>query len=147
MRCTPSSNALAGRSDCSSGSIAGSDAWPSGSGPGGSVGAGVSVDYSGAAAPLTAIGYTSKSKSPFLTTTLGTTTDTGSRIENLNRPAWPAAALGIGLSAGASAQLGTITFHKDILINDTFEIRSDASGPTDGVLDIIGGDISSTTPW
>ncbi len=59
-------------------------------GPGGSVGAGVSVDYSAALAKLTVLGYASTpsvgNDSP-LPLTLGTTINTGSRIENISATA------------------------------------------------------------
>jgi len=90
--------------------------------------------------------------------TLGTTTDTGSRIENINSTSYPFILAGIGLPAGASAQLGTITFHNANSPIGTFEIRSDANGPTDGVLEsgvsflesgasFIGDDITATTTF
>ena len=114
-------------------------------GPNGSQGAGVSVDYSEVLGTLAAIGYTSTPGGP-LPLTLGTTIDTGSRIENINSaciPTWPCT----GLAAGRSHQLGTVTFHKSQLFNGTLEIRSDADGPTDGVLDLAGREISATTTF
>ncbi len=110
-------------------------------GPNGSAGAGVSVDYSEALGTLTVIGFAA-TPGDALPIGLGTTTDTGTRIEQII-----SVALGAGLAAGQSHQLGTVTFHKSVLLNGTFEIRSDANGPTDGVLDFDGNDITATTTF
>ena len=117
-------------------------------GPAGVVGAGVSVDYSGA---LSVIGYASTPGTPpnLLPSRFSLTTDTGSRIHNINAYALlpPIGNVGIGLPAGASAQLGTVTFHYGGSPAGTFEIRSDANGPTDGVLDLSGEDLTPTTTY
>jgi hypothetical protein len=82
-----------------------------------------------------------------LPASLGTTTTTGSRVENINSAAIIFIGLGTGLTAaGQSHQLGTVTFHKSVDVgNGTFEITSDANGPSDGVLDLDGNAITDTT--
>ena len=112
----------------------------------GSAGAGVSVDYSGAMSALSVIGYASLTGGSILPNNIQAATDTGSQIENINRVCC-GYYYGIGLSPGASAQLGTVTFHRDSSPAGTFEIGSDANGPTDGVLNLIGGDITPTTTY
>jgi hypothetical protein len=52
--------------------------------------------------------------------------------------------IGTGLEAGQSHQLGYVTFDVAplaLLARDTYEIRSDADGPSDGVLDGDGNEI------
>jgi hypothetical protein len=115
-------------------------------GSAGSAGAGVSVDYSGAMSALSVIGYASLAGGSILPNHLRFATDTGSQIENINRVCCGYYG-GIGLVAGASAHLGTVTFHRNSSPAGTFEIGSDANGPTDGVLNLIGGDITSTTTF
>jgi len=120
-------------------------------GPAGSWGGGVSVDYSRAADALEVIGFMSTPSSlptDPLPMTLGATYDTGSRIENVNSAAAPWVGLGTGLTfAGQSHQLGTVTFRKNALAGGVWEIRSDANGPTDDVLDLGGNVITSTTTF
>ena len=118
-------------------------------GPAGSMGAGVSVDYSAVVPLLTVFGYANTPGIAALPIELMVVTDTGSRIENINSTSAPAPgwSLGIGLPAGASAQLGTITFHKSAAITGTVEIRSDANSLTDAVLDLSGGDLTATTTF
>jgi hypothetical protein len=111
----------------------------------GSEGAGVSVDYS-AAPGLTVVTFQSTSGGA-LPLALGTTTDTGTRIENINSASFPPF-FGTGLSAGQSHQLGTITFNKSGGVGaGAFEIQSDANGPSDGVLDLDGNVITFTTTF
>jgi len=114
-------------------------------GPNGSQGAGVSIDYSGVLSALEVIGYrsTPTGSLPFQ---LGSTTDTRTRVQNINSAALPPY-IGTGLAAGQSHQLGTVTFHKSVAFGDVLEIRSDANGPTDGVLDLDGNDITATTTF
>jgi hypothetical protein len=107
----------------------------------GTSGGGLSVDYT-EAIPATAVtGFRSLlSKKPvnwYLPLTLGTTTDTGAFIDNINAGASIALGNGFGLPAGASTYLGTVTFHQDVLVNGTFEITAGVNGPggTDGLLD------------
>ena len=119
-------------------------------GPDGSWGAGVSVDYSAALGKLTVLGFASTpsegndSPMPIM---VGTTSDTGSRIENINSLGLPPLGRGTGLSAGQSHQLGTVTFHKSALLIDTFEITVDVNGPTDDVLNFFGDVINATTTF
>ncbi len=114
-------------------------------GPNGSQGAGVSVDYS-MAPGLSVITFAATVGGP-LPLLLGTPYDTGSRIENINSAAF-VPYVGTGLAAGQSHQLGTVTFHKGYgLGSGFFEIRSDANGPTDDVLDLAGNVITSTTTF
>ena len=119
-------------------------------GPAGSTGAGVSVDYSAALGKLSVISFSSM-PSAFggaLPLTVGDTTDTGSRIDNINSVALIPFGLGTGLVAeGDSHMLGTVTFHKDVLVNETFEIRVDTNGPTDGVLNLAGEEIQNTSTF
>jgi len=78
---------------------------------------------------------------------LGTTTDTGTRIENINSASF-SPFFGTGLSAGQSHQLGTITFNKSGGVGaGAFEIQADANGPSDDVLDLDGNVITFTTTF
>jgi hypothetical protein len=110
----------------------------------GSQGAGVSVDWS--QTDLEMVSFLS-TPGGALPASLGTTTTTGSRVENINSAAIIFIGLGTGLTAaGQSHQLGTVTFHKSADVgNGTFEITSDANGPSDGVLDLDGNAITDTT--
>ena len=120
-------------------------------GPNGSTGAGVSVDYSTAVSSLSVLGYASTPSDPAtgddkLPLQLGSTTDTGTRIENINSSAL-VPYLGTGLSAGQSHQLGTVTFLSPSGIYGSPEIRPDTDGPTDIVRDSGGNDITATTTF
>lgn len=116
-------------------------------GPAGSQGGGVSVDYSGALPGVSVVAFASTIGGP-LPLLLGSTTDTGSRVENINSASFPPY-VGTGLTAaGQSHQLGTVTFNKDASLgNGTFEIRSDANGPTDDVLNLAGTVITGTSTF
>ena len=118
-------------------------------GPAGSTGAGVSVDYSQVAGlTVTSFASTPCTNPCSLPSTLGTTTDTGSRVENINSAAIIFAGFGTGLANGQSHQLGTVTFLKSAGVgNGTFEITSDANGGTDDVLDLFGNNITDTTTF
>jgi hypothetical protein len=113
-------------------------------GPGGSQGAGVSVDYSLATAGLTVMGYLSMPGGN-LPISLGVTADTGTRVQNINSGCL-CPFVGVGLLNGESHLLGTITFDATGLVG-SFSLTSDANGPTDGVLDLGGGNISGTTTF
>ena len=113
-------------------------------GPNGSAGAVVSVDYSAAASKLTVLGYASTPGGE-LPLQLGSPINTGTRIENINSVSF--SPFGVGLSAGQSHQLGTVTFHKGAIPDGTFEIQSDANGLTDTVLDGAANDITATTTF
>ncbi len=119
-------------------------------GPAGSIGAGVSVDYSAALPKLAVLGFAntpSEGADSPLPLTFLITTDTGSRVEGINSVALPGAGIGTGLAEGQSHQLGMVTFHKSVLPNGIFEIRSDANGPIDDVLDNPGDVITATTTF
>jgi len=117
-------------------------------GPNGAFGADVSVDYSEVLVALVVVGYASTPSGPELPGTLGAPYDTGDRIESINSIAFhPDLNLGIGLPAGQSHQLGTVTFHNIALTDGVFEIRSDADGPTNGVGDLFYNLITDTTTF
>jgi hypothetical protein len=119
-------------------------------GPGDSIGAGVSVDYTEAVATVGVTAFqalTTTLPLVYLPLALGTVTDTGTRVELIGAGAAPPVGSGIGLPSGVTAYLGTVTFHKDVLVNGTFEIAVDTGGAADGVLDGLGGDISASTTF
>jgi hypothetical protein len=121
-------------------------------GPGGSIGAGVSVDYAETAASYTVNGFKSfltKQPKQWLTFFASSTTNQPTFIDNIGAVAAPTIGLGLGLPAGQSAYLGTVTFHKDVLVGGTFEIKVGIFGPgnTDQVLDGAGNPIASTTTF
>jgi hypothetical protein len=81
---------------------------------------------------------------------LGTTTNQSPYIDNISAGAAPPLGVGIGLPAGQSAYLGTVTFHEDLLLyHHILEISVGTNGPggTDGVLDLAGNLIDSTTTF
>jgi len=119
-------------------------------GPGDSLGAGVSVDYTEAVDTITVTAFQAMTTTqPFfyLPLALGTPTDSGTQVELLGAGAAPPIGSGIGLPSGVSAYLGTVTFHKDALVNGTFEILVNTSGKDDGVLDGAGTEISASTTF
>jgi hypothetical protein len=119
-------------------------------GPNGTLGGGVSVDYSDAIPVLSVSGFramTTTVPSFHLPLQFGSASDTGVVIGNINAAAAPILNLGIGLPAGNTAYLGTVSFHKDTLVNGTFEIAVDTGGKDDGVLDGLGTDISASTTF
>jgi len=117
----------------------------------GSWGAGVSVDYTPTMPSYSVTGFkslTTKLPKVWLPSNIGTTTNQSPFIDNINSAALPAVGLGIGLSSGASAYLGTVTFQKDVVgVSGTFEIAVGTDGPgnTDGVLDGSGRGITAAT--
>ncbi len=121
-------------------------------GPGGSIGGGVSVNYGDALPKVGVTGFQSLSTTkPFvyLPLQVGSTTNISPYIDNINAAAAPPLGNGIGLPPGVTAYLGTVTFHKDVLINGTSEfiVGVDGPGGTDGILDGNGGNISGTTAF
>jgi len=115
-----------------------------------SLGAALSVDYSDALPKLSVTTFQSLSTTvPFfyLPLVLGTTFDSGTYIGNVTAGAAPAITQGIGLPAGATAYLGTVSFHKDQIINGTSEIRPNTDNAGDAVLDGAGTNISGTTTF
>ena len=113
-------------------------------GPNGSVGGGVSVDYSDGLPKVSVNTFAQFITSITLPSFLGTTTDTGTFIDNINSAASTFNNTGLGLASGQSAYLGTITFRKDVLINGTSDFIVGLEGPTDGILDGAAGDISDS---
>jgi hypothetical protein len=118
-------------------------------GPKGSWGAGVSLNYGKALPTLSVTGFQSlKSTLPsaYLRHPLGTTTNQSPYVVNINAAASPPIGFGIGLPAGKSAYLGTVTFHKAFVVDGTFEISVGIDGPThtDGVLDAFGNGVTAT---
>jgi hypothetical protein len=121
-------------------------------GAGGSIGAGVSVDYSPTIPSYSVTGFKSlltKQPSDWLTFFAGTTNNIPPFIENIGAVAAPTLGSGLGLPAGQSAYLGTVSFHKDLVVNGTFELTVGTNGPTgtDDVLDGDGGVITGTTTF
>jgi hypothetical protein len=105
-------------------------------GPGGLIGAAVSVDYGNYWSP-SVVQFRSFTTPIVLPHNLGTTTHQPPFIDNLNTVASPFAGNGIGLPAGQSAYLGTVSFHSPwSLAGDiVYEIAVGTDGPggTDGV--------------
>jgi hypothetical protein len=119
-------------------------------GPGDSIGAAVSVDYSDAVGTVVVTGTQSMSTTrPFfyLPLNLSEENDTGSIVEGINSGAAPPIEQGIGLPSGVSAYLGTVTFHKDVLVNGTFDILVGTFHVDDDVLDGAGSNISASTTF
>jgi hypothetical protein len=121
-------------------------------GPGGSVGGGVSVNYENALPKLGVTGFQSlTTTTPFmyLPNALGITTNQPPFIDSLNALALLSPRFGIGLSAGQSAYLGTVSFHMDQPVSGTFEITVGTFGPggTDGIGNLVHQNISSTTTF
>jgi hypothetical protein len=112
-------------------------------GPNGVESAAVSVDYTEASAAFALLGFSNTPGGP-LPFSLGEPIDTGSRIETISSASIPPS-LGSGLAAGQSHQLGTFTFHKIATFDDYLQIRSDANSLFDGLYDLDGNDISTTT--
>jgi hypothetical protein len=123
-------------------------------GPNGVIGGGVSLDYNDALPKVSVTGFQSfltkhSNFGAWFPSSLGTTTDLGGVIDNINATAVPFTGTGIGLPAGESAYLGTVSFHKDQLINGTSEISAGTGGPggTDGLGNLGYADISATTTF
>jgi hypothetical protein len=118
-------------------------------GPIGSWGGGVSVNYGDALPKLGVIGFnafTTTKPFVYLPKQLGAVSDIPPYINNVNAASAPLAGEGLGLPPGGTAYLGTVSFHKDQLVNGTFEIIVGTDGPagTDGVLDGTGGNANPT---
>jgi hypothetical protein len=118
-------------------------------GPKGSMGTGVSVNYGNLLPTFSVAGFQSLATIlplAYLPHHLGTTTNQSPYIVNINAAASPPVGYGIGLPAGQSAYLGTVTFHKEFVGDGIFEISVGTDGPagTDGVLDGFGNGITAT---
>ncbi len=96
-----------------------------------SQGGGVTVDYSAAVGKLTVVTFQNIVGGP-LGLALGSTTDTGTQIRNINAGAF-IPFVGSGLGIGATYLLGTVTFHKEAGSEGTFNITS-AITATDGLI-------------
>jgi hypothetical protein len=125
-------------------------------GPLGILGAGVSVDYGNAIPMLSVSGFRSLTTTqpfPYLPMLLSDTSDVPPFVDNINAAAAPPFNVGIGLPAGQSAYLGTVSFHQDLVVNGIFEIAVGANGPggTDGVVALnsvpVGANITATTTF
>lgn len=104
-------------------------------GPKGVQGGGVSVDYSDALPKLSVGAFRSLNTFPSMPDGLGTTIDTGSRVQNINS-ACCGPLRGIGLFPGNTAYLGTVRFNKDTLENGSFTISVDTNGPGNALLSL-----------
>ena len=123
-------------------------------GPGSILTAGVDVDYRSAQPKLSVGGFQAFSTTrPLVYLPLLLFDPPNNFVDGwvqfLGAGSQPFQGLGIGLSPGASAYLGTVTFHKDELINGTFEIAVGTDGPDgiSGVIKLDGGDISGITTY
>jgi hypothetical protein len=92
------------------------------------------------------IGYSRTNGGP-LPLAVGDTIDTGSQVQNINSVALIPFGLGTGILEGQSHQLGTVTFHKDTLVNEEFELLVGVFGPTDDVLNLNGDVINADTTF
>ncbi len=122
-------------------------------GAGGVIGAGVSVDYSDALPAFGVIDFrsmiTMSQNGWWLQQSVGTTSDIPPFIDSINALTLTILNAGIGVPAGQSAYLGTVSFHKDLILNGTFEISVGAFGPggTDGIGNLDHQIITSTTTF
>ena len=101
-------------------------------GSGGVLGAGVSVDFNEILPTMSVVGFQSLTTTiprVYLPINLGTTTNQSPFINNINAAASPPVGFGIGLPSGVSAYLGTVTFHKDAIVDGEFEIKVGTNGP------------------
>jgi hypothetical protein len=114
-------------------------------GPNGSQGATVSVDYSDALLAFEAVDHMSTPGGP-LPIAMGTTVDTGNRVENINSASIPPS-VGTGLAAGQAHQLGTVTFHMTAYYAGTLEFWSGTDDAPNIVLDAAGNDVTATTTF
>lgn len=107
-------------------------------GPAGSQGGGVSVDFSQVVGPLVLLGAQNTpslgNDSP-LPVFLGLPILNGLRVEFINSLCLCDTGIGVGLQAGQSHQLGTVTFSRSNVPDGSFEITSDIEGMGDGILD------------
>jgi hypothetical protein len=123
-------------------------------GPGGLVGGGVSVDYSlmtGAGTPDMSVtgfqSFTTTKPGAYFPQNLGVTSVIGTFVDNINSSASPFLGFGLGLPAGATAYIGTVTFHETNLVNGTFDVTVGATGPTDGLGNLGYVDITAASTF
>jgi hypothetical protein len=120
-------------------------------GPGGSMGASVSVEYFNIWWPSAVVQFRSLRTPMVLPVKLGTTTHQPPFIDNINANAVPMFEAGIGLAAGQSAYLGTVSFHNErSLAGDAIyviAVGTNGPGGTDKVLDGVGNIITATTTF
>jgi hypothetical protein len=103
-----------------------------------SQGGGVTVDYSAALGKYSVVAFTNIiGTNGALNLALGTVTDTGSQIRNINAGAF-VPFVGTGVSVGGSYLLGTVTFHKSAGPGGVFNITSVLTN-TDGFTTYPGG--------
>jgi hypothetical protein len=127
-------------------------------GPGGSEGGGVSVDFSVIEDAIEEAILVVDIDTPLNTPSVGADSALPielefpqirvSRVELINSLCLCDLGIGTGLEAGQSHQLGYVTFNVAplaSLLRDRWEIRSDADGPSDGVLDGDGNEILPKT--
>jgi hypothetical protein len=125
-------------------------------GPGGSEGGGVSVDFSDMEESIeegtvlvvdfdTPLNTPSVGAGSALPIELEFPQIRESRVELINSVCFCDLGIGIGLEAGQSHQLGYVTFIISQLFIRTYEIHSDADGPSDGILDGDGDEILPKT--
>jgi hypothetical protein len=100
-----------------------------------SQGGGVTVDYSDAVGNLTVVSFQTF-LSGALGFNLGSTTDTGTQVRNVNAAAF-IPYTGTGLGVGATYLLGTVTFHQEAGPAGTFNITSVLTA-TDAFIDANG---------
>jgi len=106
----------------------------------GSLGAAVSVDYTALVGDFSIVTFSSVT-SGFLPITVGSPSDSGTQINNLNAAGFAP------MAAGQTAVIGTVTFHNTTGTVGSFTITAGTFFFTDAVLDGGGGDISSTTTF
>ena len=120
-------------------------------------GAGVSVDFN-AAIPKLSVTTFRRFTTKFcgtvqcerLPANLGEPQDTThvGWVQNINAAGGGPLA-GLGLPASGTAYLGTVTFHKDQLINGTFEIKIGVNGPagSDGITALGGANLGPSSSF
>jgi hypothetical protein len=121
-------------------------------GPGGVIGAGVSVDYDDALPKFSVTAFRSlQTTKPlmYLPNEVSPPTNQPPFIDNFSALSLTNIGLGIGLPAGQTAYLGTVTFHNDQPGPGIFEIAVGAFGPggADGIGNLAHQHISSTTTF
>jgi len=118
-------------------------------GPKGLLGAAVSVDISemGAFSVSTFQSFTTTVPAFYFPQNLGVTSILGDYVDNVNSSAAPFANNGVGLPAGATAYLGTVTFHEDSLVNGTFDLEVGVFGGSDDVGNLDNENISAITTF